>query len=55
MSGNESTPETVVQQEIDVYNQGDIDVFVEGYSEQATVADFGQNETLGRTKALIQE
>lgn len=55
MSGHESAPERVVEQQVEAYNQGDIDTFVECYSEQATVADLGQNETLGRGRTAIRE
>lgn len=55
MSGHESTPERVVHQQVEAYNQGDIDAFVECYSEQATVVDLDQDETLGRGKTAIRK
>lgn len=55
MTGHESGPEEVVQQQVEAYNQGAIEAFVACYSEDATVTDLGQNETLGRGRAAIRE
>lgn len=55
MSEEASTPDAVVQRQIEAYNQRDIDSFVDCYGEQAIVVDLTQNEVLAENRTEIRD